>query len=298
MVMKGTDFIFMFIEYLRLEKKYSKHTLIAYENDLRSFEEFLKLQFEVSEIKDAKSIMVRSWMASLSELKIESRSINRKLSSLKSFYKFALREKWIDKSPLEKIISPKVKKRLPVYLETRNTDLIPQLFEGKTDFKSIRDQMVVELLYGTGIRLSEALGLEEEDINFNKNQIKVLGKRNKERIIPIPDELARILGAYIEKKRELGISEKKIIITEKGEPGYPKLVYNIIKTSLSYISTLEKRSPHVLRHTYATQLLNNGADLNAIKELLGHANLQATQVYTHNSIDRLKEIHQRAHPKS
>ncbi len=298
MVMKGTDFIFMFIEYLRLEKKYSKHTLIAYENDLRSFEEFLKLQFEVSEIKDAKSIMVRSWMASLSELKIESRSINRKLSSLKSFYKFAMREKWIDKSPLEKIISPKVKKRLPVYLETRNTDLIPQLFEGKTDFKSIRDQMVVELLYGTGIRLSEALGLEEEDINFNKNQIKVLGKRNKERIIPIPDELARILGAYIEKKRELGISEKKIIITEKGEPGYPKLVYNIIKTNLSYISTLEKRSPHVLRHTYATQLLNNGADLNAIKELLGHANLQATQVYTHNSIDRLKEIHQRAHPKS
>lgn len=298
MVMKGTDFIFMFIEYLRLEKKYSKHTLIAYENDLRSFEEFLKLQFEVSEIKDAKSIMVRSWMASLSELKIESRSINRKLSSLKSFYKFAMREKWIDKSPLEKIISPKVKKRLPVYLETRNTDLIPQLFEGKTDFKSIRDQMVVELLYGTGIRLSEALGLEEEDINFNKNQIKVLGKRNKERIIPIPDELARILGTYIEKKRELGISEKKIIITEKGEPGYPKLVYNIIKTNLSYISTLEKRSPHVLRHTYATQLLNNGADLNAIKELLGHANLQATQVYTHNSIDRLKEIHQRAHPKS
>lgn len=298
MVMKGTDFIFMFIEYLRLEKKYSKHTLIAYENDLRSFEEFLKLQFEVSEIKDAKSIMVRSWMASLSELKIESRSINRKLSSLKSFYKFAMREKWIDKSPLEKIISPKIKKRLPVYLETRNTDLIPQLFEGKTDFKSIRDQMVVELLYGTGIRLSEALGLEEEDINFNKNQIKVLGKRNKERIIPIPDELARILGAYIEKKKELGISEKKIIITEKGEPGYPKLVYNIIKTNLSYISTLEKRSPHVLRHTYATQLLNNGADLNAIKELLGHANLQATQVYTHNSIDRLKEIHQRAHPKS
>ncbi len=298
MVMKGTDFIFLFIEYLRLEKKYSKHTLIAYENDLRNFEEFLKLQFEISEINEAKSIMVRSWMASLSELKIESRSINRKLSSLKSFYKFAMREKWIEKSPLEKIISPKVKKRLPVYLETRNTDLIPQLFEGKTDFKSIRDQMVVELLYGTGIRLSEALGLEEEDINFNKNQIKVLGKRNKERIIPIPDELARILGAYIEKKKELGISEKKVIITEKGEPGYPKLVYNIIKTNLSYISTLEKRSPHVLRHTYATQLLNNGADLNAIKELLGHANLQATQVYTHNSIDRLKEIHQRAHPKS
>ena len=298
MVMKGTDFIFLFIEYLRLEKKYSKHTLIAYENDLRNFEEFLKLQFEISEINEAKSIMVRSWMASLSELKIESRSINRKLSSLKSFYKFAMREKWIEKSPLEKIISPKVKKRLPVYLETRNTDLIPKLFEGKSDFKSIRDQMVVELLYGTGIRLSEALGLEEEDINFTKGQIKVLGKRNKERIIPIPDELARILGAYIKKKKELGIEEKKIIITEKGEPGYPKLVYNIIKTNLSYISTLEKRSPHVLRHTYATQLLNNGADLNAIKELLGHANLQATQVYTHNSIDRLKEIHQRAHPKS
>lgn len=298
MVMKGTDFIFLFTEYLRLEKKYSKHTLIAYENDLRSFEEFLKLQFEIHEIKDAKVVMVRSWMASLSELNIDARSINRKISSLKSFFKFAMREKWVEKSPLEKIISPKVKKRLPVYLETRNTDLIPKIFEGKTDFKSLRDQMVVELLYGTGIRLSEALGLEESDINFNKNQIKVLGKRNKERIIPIPDELARILEAYIEKKRELGIGEKKIILTDKGEPGYPKLVYNIIKTNLSYISTLEKRSPHVLRHTYATQLLNNGADLNAIKELLGHANLQATQVYTHNSIDRLKEIHQQAHPKS
>ncbi len=227
-------------------------------------------------------------------------SITRKLSSLRSFYKFLQREGVLAKNPMTQVQAPKVAKRLPVVVEEQKLNaLLDTDLAFTADFAGQRNRIILELLFGTGIRLAELIGLKNADIDTYQEQVKVLGKRNKERIVPLTKPLVHLLKEYITQKNELGFSETDaLIVTDAGKPAYPQLIYRVVKYTLGQISTQNKKSPHILRHTFATALLNNGADLNAIKELLGHANLSATQVYTHNSIEKLKSIYKQAHPKA
>lgn len=292
------DYIERFLEYLSFQRKFSPHTITSYANDLRQFAFFLQQTFEVSTVKSIRHTMIRSWVVDLLNGGISPRSVNRKLSSLKSFYKFLLKEQLVDENPTLKLQPPKSGKRLPVFVEEKAMNKLSdnELFE--EGFDGVRDKLIIELLYCTGIRLSELINLKETDIDFSRKSIKVLGKRNKERIVPMVAELENSVKYYLEQKADVNSSVSHLLVTNKGEKLYPKFVYRIVKHFLNCVTTVEKKSPHVLRHTFATHLLNNGADLNAIKELLGHANLSATQVYTHNSVERLKNVHKQAHPKS
>ncbi|WP_316736326.1 tyrosine-type recombinase/integrase [Pedobacter aquatilis] len=289
-----------FLTYLQHEKRYSQHTVTAYKKDLESFEAYLKTEYEI-QFEEVTAIHVRGFMVSLMETKSSETTINRKISTLRSFYKFSLREEKITKNPMQVIRAPKMPKRLPVFIETEK---INQLLDkdGIFDesFASTRDNLVIELLFGAGIRLSELIQLKETDIDFYGETLKVLGKRNKERIIPINKQLINQLNSYLQLKKLQKFNNNlfNLIVTNTGAVAYPKLIYRIVSSYLALVSTSNKRSPHVLRHSYATSLLNAGADLNAIKELLGHASLAATQVYTHNSIERLKTIYKQAHPKA
>jgi integrase/recombinase XerC len=291
-------FLERFLKYLQYEKRYSSHTLIAYKTDLLSFSKFLEL-IDL-EMQFANHQIIRSWMVSLMDQNIDPRSINRKISTLRSFYKFLLREKVVKENPVLKIQTPKISKKLPNFISDEKLSglLDTQVFED--DFFGLRDKLVLELLFGTGIRLSELLGIKEKDVYLEEKTLKVLGKRNKERIVPINYSLVELLKQYFAgKKIQLFLNDSEVlIVTNMGSPAYPKLIYRIVNKYLSLISTQEKKSPHVLRHSFATSLLNNGADINAIKDLLGHASLAATQVYTHNSIERLKFIYKQAHPKA
>lgn len=293
-----------FISYLQNEKRYSAHTVTSYQTDLMQFEGFLQQDLEIN-LDDAKSTHVRSFMVSLLDDKISENSIGRKISALRSFYKYLLRETQLSVNPMLLIKAPKTPKRLPVFIEESKMDfLLDQKFEATevfdNSFSSQRDKIVFEILYGTGIRLAELLLLKEADINFYEGTIKVLGKRKKERIIPLHGQLLTQLKSYINLKLAQDFSKKTstLIVTNAGAPAYPKLIYRIVNSYLTLISTQDKKSPHVLRHSFASSLLNRGADLNAIKELLGHASLAATQVYTHNSVERLKSIYKQAHPKA
>ncbi|MDA9555274.1 tyrosine-type recombinase/integrase [Pelobium sp.] len=291
-------FLEQFLKYLQYEKRYSKHTLTAYKNDLLQYYSFLSLS--ETDIQSANHQIIRSWIISLIDDHIDPRSINRKISTLRSFYKFLIKEKIIQDNPVLKIQTPKTAKKLPTFVaDDKLTNLLDaEVFDD--GFLGIRDKVVIELLFGTGIRLSELLNIKEEDIYFDESTIKVLGKRNKERIIPINQSLKILLHQYIVEKNNQFHSNKteSLIVTDSGLSAYPKLIYRIVNKYLTMISTQDKRSPHVLRHSFATSLLNKGADINAIKDLLGHANLAATQVYTHNSIERLKSIYKQAHPKA
>ncbi len=296
----GTDFFFNdFLNYLEREKKYSPHTLTAYRNDLIQFQEFIQRIYEVEDAAGIKSQMVRSFIAELMNDGVQSRSINRKISTLKSFFKYSIQQGLLQENPMKKVVSPKTPKRLPVFVEQAKMEsLLAERPDPSDSFAHWRDYLVIELLYGTGIRLAESIGLKESDLNLEAGTIKVLGKRNKERIIPIAKGLTALLRDYLHIKQREGFQAPELLLSNKGLPAYPKLIYSIVKSHLGTVSTLKKRSPHVLRHSYATHLLDNGAELNAIKELLGHSNLAATQVYTHNSIERLKEVYRKAHPKS
>ncbi len=296
----GTDFFFSdFLNYLESEKKYSSHTLTAYRNDLHQFADFVKSRYEVDQFPDIHAPMIRSYVAELMQGGMQARSINRKISSLKSFFKYTLQQGLIQENPMKKVVAPKTSKRLPVVVEQAKMEtLLADIPTDSDSYTRWRDFLILELLYGTGIRLSEAIGLKESDLRLDSGTIKVLGKRNKERIIPITGGLAGLLRKYIIVKQREGFQSEQLLLTDKGHPAYPKLIYSIVKEHLGTVSTMKKRSPHVLRHSYATHLLDNGAELNAIKELLGHSNLAATQVYTHNSIERLKEVYRKAHPKS
>ncbi len=296
----GTDFFFSdFLNYLESEKKYSSHTLTAYRNDLHQFADFVKSRYEVDQFPDIHAPMIRSYVAELMQGGMQARSINRKISSLKSFFKYTLQQGLIQENPMKKVVAPKTSKRLPVIVEQAKMEaLLADMPTDSDSFTRWRDFLILELLYGTGMRLSEAIGLKESDLRLDSGTIKVLGKRNKERIIPITGGLAGLLRKYIIVKQREGFQSEQLLLTDKGHPAYPKLIYSIVKENLGTVSTMKKRSPHVLRHSYATHLLDNGAELNAIKELLGHSNLAATQVYTHNSIERLKEVYRKAHPKS
>lgn len=291
-------FLEQFLKYIQFEKRYSNHTLIAYQNDLQQYFSFLN-QYNCC-VEEANHQIVRLWMVNLMEDGIDPRSINRKISTLRSFYKFLLQQKLIDKNPVVKIQATKTAKKLPIFItdDKLNELLDKDIFE--VDFSGIRDKLIIELLFGTGIRLSELTGLKINDVFLQEKTIKVLGKRNKERIIPLNQSLIQLLPMYLleKEKQHFSDSSEILIVTNTGLPVYTKFVYRIVHKYLTYVSTQSKKSPHILRHSFATSLLNKGADINAIKDLLGHANLSATQVYTHNSIERLKSIYKQAHPKA
>jgi integrase/recombinase XerC len=286
-----------FLNYLRFEKRYSQHTIISYHNDLEQFFAFLS-QYGDTEINAISTSFIRSWLAELKGEKISSKSINRKISSLKSFFKFLMKQGVIKQTPMTTIVSPKINKRLPIFVEEKNTDTLFSHVEFADDWIGRTDRLILILFYSTGMRLSELINLKEKNVDVYYSQIKVLGKGNKERIIPVSKELSKEIKSYIDSKpiKLEGVIE--VLINERGKPLYPKYVYNTVKKYLTAVTTLDKKSPHVLRHTFATHLMNNGADLNAVKELLGHASLAATQVYTHNTIETLKDIYKKAHPKA
>ncbi|PTQ99378.1 integrase/recombinase XerC [Mucilaginibacter yixingensis] len=294
-------FLERFIQYIQYEKRYSKHTVAAYQNDLEQF--FAHAghpDHPVNQPSDVTHHHIRNWVVSMMDDKLAARSINRKISVLRKYFKFLMKEGLAEGNPAAKVQTPKVPKQLPVIVEDEKLSKLLDSPVFTSDFKGTRDRLVMELLFGTGIRLSELIGLTENSIDLYEGTIKVLGKRNKERIIPINKELKRALAEYGELKKNKNFDNNSLmlIVTNKGAEAYPKMIYLIVRRYLSEISTQEKKSPHVLRHTFATSLLNKGADLNAIKELLGHANLSATQIYTHNSVERLKSIYKQAHPKA
>ena len=302
-------FLERFIQYIKFEKRYSPHTVSAYQSDLDQFMLFLNTPGDAIVVPEPiithpNQITyhdIRNWMVSMIDHKLTGRSVNRKMATLRKYFKFLLQEGVITQNPASKIRSQKIPKHLPVVVEgTSLTQMLDNDIVTDDDFEGMRNKLVVELLFGTGIRLAELLGLKDSDINDYEGTLKVLGKRNKERIIPINTELRILLGRYLELKKNQNFHNISVmlIVTSKGTDAYRQLIYLIVQKYLSNISTQTKRSPHVLRHTFATSLLNNGADLNSIKELLGHANLSATQIYTHNSVERLKSIYKQAHPKA
>lgn len=287
-----------YLAYIQYEKRYSPHTVTAYRNDLDQFDNFLKSRFEITDIREANHEIIRSWLVSLMEEGISVKSIHRKLTTLNSYFRFLIREGTLEQNPLRKVIPPKSSKRLPVFIEQERMEFLLDGIDFATGFTGLRDRMILETLYITGMRLSELVQLNEKDIDFSRSELKVRGKRNKERIIPLGKKYLDRLQSYIGEKNSVVGELEALFVTESGKRIYPKKVYLIVTHYLGKITTLEKKSPHVLRHTFATHLLNNGADLNAVKELLGHANLSATQVYTHNTIEKLKQIYKQAHPRA
>ncbi len=284
-----------FLQYLQFEKRLSNHTLVAYTNDLAQFVHYLATTYEIKNIQEISPTIVRSWVVNLMERKITARSVNRKITTLNTFYSFLLRQGIVTENPMLKIVSPKTSKRLPVFIEEEKMDYLIDHVEFGDDFEGRRNKLIIELFYATGMRLSELINLKDIAVDVNAGQLKVLGKRNKERILPFGNELGTSIEHYRQAKVES--SAEEFFVTKSGQKLYPKFVYRLVKNYLSEVTTMDKKSPHVLRHTFATHMLNNGADLNVIKELLGHANLSATQIYTHTTIEKLKNIHKQAHPK-
>ena len=286
-----------FIDYLTFQKRFSVHSITAYKNDLETFWSYASTE-GYSQISEINHLIIRNWIVSLMESGIEARSVNRKISSLKSYYKYLIRESIVETNPMGKIISPKTAKKLPVFVEKKQME---DLFDRDCfalDFEGTRNRIIMLLFYQTGMRLSELTGLLKADLDFSNCQLKVLGKRNKERIIPFTLSFKTELQHFLEAIPKDYAPCIYLFASKQGKKLYPKQVYTIVNQALALVTTIQKKSPHVLRHTFATHMLNNGADLNAIKELLGHANLSATQVYTHNSIEKLKNVHKQAHPKA
>ena len=288
-----------FLDYLRYERNYSNYTIEAYSKDLRQFEEYVKLNKESVFVPgDVDADLVRSWIVSLMDEKISPVSVNRKLSSLKSFFKFLMKQGSISVNPLRLITGPKTKKPLPYFVRDKEMELLLDGDGFDEDFEGVRDRLVLEMLYDTGIRRSELIGIQDSDVDFGAMQIRVTGKRNKQRLIPFAEGLKNLIQAYTEvRNREVGSESGWFFVRKNGEQLSAGIVYNIVKKKLSEIPTLAKRSPHVLRHSFATSMLNNGAELNAVKELLGHSSLASTSVYTHTTFEELKKVYH-AHPRA
>ncbi len=289
-----------FLRYLQFEKRYSIHTIEAYRRDLSQFSNFLSETFEISNFKETEHVHLRGWVVSQIESGVSPRTVNRKIATLKSLYKFLQSREYISSNPASRLKPLKTEKKLPAFVRETEIDTLLDQIEYADDFEGQRDKLILELLYGTGIRLAELIGLKDKDINTFQENIKVLGKRNKERVIPIGKNLVQLIKSYKEKRQREEFEEMTpyLIVTNTGQQLYPMFVYRIVQKYLQLVTTLSKKSPHVLRHTFATHLLNKGADLNAVKDLLGHTSLAATQVYTHNSMEKLKSVFEQAHPKA
>lgn len=286
-----------FLEYLSLEKNYSQHTIVAYKNDLRSFKEFCRSEYKTDDLITVVYPQVRSWIVSLVNLGVGNNTINRKISSLKSFYKFLQKTKQIEFSPLAKHKALKVVKKVQSPFTVDEINKVIDALDSASDFTSVRNRLIVELFYSTGIRRIELVSLQLASVDFHEGTIKVLGKRNKERVIPLIPSVVKTLKAYLSFREGVSSDEVTLFITEKGNKIYETLVYRVINGYFSKVSTKVKKSPHILRHSFATHLLNQGADLNSVKELLGHSSLASTQVYTHNSLEKIKKMYNQAHPR-
>ncbi len=289
----------LFIKHLQYEKRYSPHTCLSYRTDLDQFADYLEFQYELKDLQEVKSMHIRSWLVSLLQEKKSASSIHRKASSLKSFYKFMRQQGHMSLNPMTSITLPKKGERLPVFVDEQRMD---QLFERicfPEGYEGLRDYLMIDLLYTTGMRRSELMNLSWSDIDRSNHNVRIFGKGNKMRIVPLLPHIEKTLDEYKEMVIDLfpELTLKEVILTDRGEPLYPKFVYNKVKQYLSTVTTAKKRSPHVLRHSFATHLSNNGAELNAIKDLLGHSSLASTQVYTHTSIENLKKVYEMAHPK-
>lgn len=287
-----------FLAYLQFEKRYSRHTIVSYTNDLIQFFDFIETQYEGLSFQQITGTLVRSWLASMKEQAMSSKTLNRKISALKSFFKYHIQQGALNKSPMETVISPKVNKRLPSFVTEQDMEQLFMNLSFAEGWKGFTEKMVIHVFYATGMRLSELIHCKETQVDLNKRVMKVVGKGNKERILPISPLLASELQLYIEQKPVVAKGNPSLFVTEKGKTLQPRAVYSFVKKYLAQVTTLQKKSPHILRHSFATHLMNNGADLNAVKELLGHSSLAATQVYTHNTIDQLKAVFAKAHPKA
>lgn len=287
-----------FLQYLRFEKRYAQHTRTAYETDLSQFQQYIKAQFDIDAVADISHFHIRSWLATFKDEGLAARSINRKLSGLNSFYKYLLRLGVVEKNPVKQLHALRLPDRLPAYLKEKEMQNLLEEITFEEGFKGATDRLICEMLYRLGIRRSELINIKENDIEWSLKQLRVLGKGNKERLVPLSSEMLNTFRAYIQEKKSLPVDDMHhLLVLETGRPLYESYVYRVVKYYLSQVTTLSKRSPHILRHTFATHLLNNGANIQAIKELLGHSSLAATQVYTHNNIDKLKEIHKLNHPR-
>lgn len=288
-----------FLKYLKFEKRCSNHTVVAYGKDLDQFEEFVFKTVGDFDVLKVDTKMIRSWVVELMDSGNTSKTVNRKITSLKSFYRYLLRQELIEVSPVDTVITPKVPKKLPIFVDENSLHHLLDDGYFQRDFEGVRDKLILSFFYGTGIRLSELIHLKDQQVFQKEYLIRVLGKNNKERIVPYPRSLNTLVEEYILlRNAEFGPDCQSFFITAKGKQVYEKLVYRVVKKYLALVTTLEKKSPHVLRHSFATHLLNHGADLNAVKELLGHSNLAATQVYTHTTTDKLQSIYKQAHPRA
>lgn len=288
-----------FLQYLQFEKRYSQHTVISYQTDLEQFCRYLIAAYEAPAATAIKPVMVRSWLAGMKgEEKISNKTLNRKISTLKSFFKYLMKQGVLLQTPMTTIISPKISKRLPVFVEENDFKNNFKNIEFSNDHDGKTERIVLQLFYNTGMRLSELINLKENGLDESYSHVKVLGKGNKERIIPISRSLLGELKMYIAAKPANTETTPYLFVSAKGKRLQARAVYTFVNKHLAHITTISQKSPHILRHTFATHLMNNGADLNAVKELLGHSSLAATQVYTHNTIEKLKEVYKLAHPKA
>ena len=297
-MLTDNNYIKPFLEYLFLEKSYSKHTITAYKTDLLAFKDFCEVTYDQESLIEINYAQVRSWVLSLVAADISNNTINRKISSLKSFYKFLQKTGQIERNPLSKHKALKVAKKVQVPFTSKEINSVIQNIAKEKDFDAVRNKVVVELLYSTGIRRAELIHIKDVDVNILGQTIKVLGKRNKERYVPILSSVLETIKEYVVLKTKKERNSDFFLITSKGNKLYETFVYRIINSYFSEISTKVKKSPHILRHSFATHLLNEGADLNSVKELLGHSSLASTQVYSHNSLDAIKKVYNQAHPRS
>ena len=287
-----------FIKYLKFEKRLSDHTILSYDNDLKQFESFFKTYSTNKEIKTTDKRAIRSWIVELSLKKLSPKSINRKIATLKSFFKFLIKREVIEINPTTNITSLKTDQKIPNFLKEKDINFLFDNLILEKNFNGERDMMILELLYGTGIRISELINLKTINIKLPKKEMKIMGKRKKERIIPLHQQIISQIKKYLDKKNEIKSTHEFLLCTNKGKKLYPMLIYRIVKKHLSSLINSKKYNPHLLRHTFATHILNKGGDLNSIKDLLGHESLAATQIYTHNSIEKLKETFKASHPRA
>ena len=291
--------VYTYLDHLKFEKRYSQNTIISYQNDLEQFFTYLISQFDGPSLEQITASWVRSWLAELKGEDLTAKSINRKISSLKSFFKYQMKNGMLQLTPMTTVVSPKISKRLPSFVEEKDMEALLKFGVFEDNWNGRTEKLVLALFYNTGMRLSELINLKETQVDLSYQQVKVVGKGNKERIIPVSKEMMADLQNYLaEKHKDFGTSVANVFLGNKGKPLQPRSIYTFVNKHLSEFTTIHKKSPHILRHSFATHLMNNGADLNAVKELLGHSSLAATQIYTHNTIENLKEIFKKAHPKA